>query len=157
MVYFGNDTYEPLGYNLPDGSINPNAINTNYTDTYTGRFFSDYDENWNFANPDVQTLPGSNLTLRQAYQKYTLPYWHIRFVCDATTNNLKCYVNGMLYLDEDMFDAEDDYQYVEGEAITINALQMHVLNYGTGQQDAPNTPRESYKGVFTFPRITKLA
>ena len=151
MTYIGNDNYEPMGKD------NPNRINKdkNANYSYTGRFFGVYDwieedKTWGFVNPDsTLTQDGSGKTLREAYETYTLPFWHVEF--QVKNNTYKIFINGFCV--EEYDGIFDESNYVPGEALYVRRMDFHLVNYGI----AKDTPAESYTGTFTTPRISVKA
>jgi len=160
QTYIGNDNYEPLG---KENALHPNDPYVNQS--YTGRFFTDYgyDEalnDWAFLNPDTNTIEGDeNVTFREAYNAYNLPFWHLEFhvyldtegvyawegedpqpVCEISINGFKLYTY-TIFEHYDMENPKDIYIYT---------MPMHLVNYGI---DAEGNPGESYKGSFTYPRL----
>ena len=115
-------------------------------ETYTKGTYQD----WVFADPDDTNIAGGGYTLRSAYEKYELPFWFMIFdiYLDAD-NDPKCdiYINGMLVYSDWIFDS---YDTVNTPDINIWTMPMHVVNYGV---DVSATPDESYKGIFTYPRL----
>ena len=152
-TYIGNDNYEPLGKD------DPNRINTDtYGDySYAGRFITTYTDigggTWEFTDPDNNYIPNSStVTYRDLYERYNLPYWHLCFkiTSDTTTRLVRSqvYVNNVL-----VSDSPDFYDKYDGdEIVKINTYHMHCVNYGQAKDVAAN----SYKGVFTYPRIVNL-
>ena len=164
QIYIGNDNYEPLGSHEALRPSDP------YTKTsYAGRFFTDYvlqDNNWVFANPDELHIPDKtlDLTMREAYERYNLPFWFVKFHVYLATvegeddqgqpifldNTPVCdiYINNMLIYEQQEF--FDDYDRVNTPSLFINTLPMHLVNYGV---DAEGTPDKAYRGMFTYPRL----
>ena len=152
MTYVGNDNYEPLG---KDHSLFPD--DPHVKESYAGRYYADYryvgptDYDWAFVDPDQATLiDDSSVTLRDAYNRYNLPFWFMKFhvyldqdndpMCDVT-------INGMLVYSTWIF---EHYDTENTPSIYIHTLPCHVVNYGL---DAEATPDSSYKGYFTYPRL----
>ena len=109
-------------------------------------------EEWKFLNPDIQTTAGNpTVTLRQAYNAYTLPFWFVKFhvYLDATTKEamVDVFINGFHIYTEQIF---ENYDTVNTPDIKIYTLPMHVVNYGI---NAEGDPDASYTGVFTKPRL----
>ena len=150
MTYIGNDNYEPMGKDDPN-RIHKDTLG-NYS--YAGRFFGVYDyfaeeDDYFFANPDDKhTLDASGKTLREAYETYTLPFWHVEF--QVKNNTYKIFINGFCVEEDEIFLGP---KYVPGEALYVRRMDFHLVNYGT----APDTPDESYTGTFTTPRISVKA
>lgn len=148
QTYIGNDNYEPLGKDHALRPSDPYAQSS-----YPGRFFTNYDwydEQWKFADPDVETIADGVTTFREAYEAYSLPFWFIRFDVYLKDNNPACDVsiNGFkLFTQEDIF---DDYDKVNTPDLVIHTFPMHVVNYGI---DDEGNPADSYTGCFTYPRI----
>ena len=148
QTYIGNDNYEPLG---KDHALRP--TDPYVKESYAGRFFTDYnwfDNKWTFADPDTHNIADGSMTFRAAYQKYNLPFWHLKFHVYLDENSDACCditINGMLIYSDSIF---DDYDTVNTPSIHIHTLPMHLINYGV---DADGNPGESYKGYFTYPRI----
>ncbi len=150
QIYIGNDNYEPLGKD--DDSRPHKDTYANYS--FAGRFITgyvDYDEtkegeNWQFADPDTFKVLDGSMTFREAYEAFTLPYWHVKYVFTTTpADGTICdtYVNGIQILHEEFLD------YVEGKELYIKTLHNHCVNYGK----ADGSPAASYEGVFTYPRL----
>ena len=148
-VYIGNDNYEPLGY---EDSIFPTKGSDPYLkDTYSGRFINRYvyDENrtdcdgWIFDNPYTGTVADGSMTLKEAYDAFSLPYWHLSYRIDK--GYFYCYVNGIRIYEEEMFD--ENYN---NDSIFIKRVDFHAVNYGAGVDEA-GTP---YNAFFTYPRLT---
>ena len=161
QTYIGNDNYEPLGGEHPLHPTDEYAKNA-----FAGRFFTDYDwytedwqvdyeqpGDWLFADPDIVKIPDQelDLTMREAYEMYNLPFWCLEFhVYIGEDNDAYCdiKINGMLIDSTYIF---DNYLAYEGTPnIHIHTLPMHLVNYGV---DADGTPGESYTGMFTYPRL----
>ena len=161
QTYIGNDNYEPLG---PEHKMHPTDV---YADnSFTGRFFTNYDwynahwqvdyedttGAWLFADPDKVMIPDeqNHLTMRQAYEQYTLPFWFCEFHVYLDADNdpmIDIKINGMLIYRSWMF---EDYDKVNTPSIHLHTLPMHLVNYGI---DAEGNPDESYTGIFTYPRL----
>ena len=148
QIYFGNDNYEPLGKDDPD-RVHKDAY-ANYS--FAGRFITGYvnygddeNENWQFADPDTFKTVGDTMTLREAYNAFTLPYWHVKyaFTTVGATTTLDTYVNGIHIFSEEFLN------YAEGEQVYIKTLHCHNVNYGK----ADGSPAASYDGLFTYPRL----
>ena len=152
--YIGNDNYEPLGKD------DPNRVHTsghgNYS--YAGRFFAQYiwlgGTQWEFGDPDVLTTLDGSKTLRQAYEAFNLPFWHLKF---AVANGVvTTYINGFA-LEETMLKyeevaGEDVNTYdPETDSLSIWRWPMMTVNYA----DTDRNPAASYKSLFTYPRIVK--
>ncbi len=155
QTYIGNDNYEPLG---KDHALRPDDPYVQHS--YEGRFFTDYvyeDGDWVFANPDTHYIPDPNhhLTLREAYNWTTLPFWFLKFhvyltEVDEVQNVPVCdvYINGLLIYEQvELF---DNYDTVNTPSISIYTMPMHLVNYGV---DIDATPAEAYTGCFTYPRL----
>ena len=142
-VYIGNDNYEPLG---SENRIMPQS--DHYADySYAGRFFTmySYDEDakdWVFVNPDTHKINDNSLTLRQAYERYTLPYWHLSY--RFSNGMFSCFINGMKIFEEELADGYN------GQSIRIKAIHFHSVNYGAGMNQAGT----AYKAFYTYPRVT---
>ena len=159
QTYIGNDNYEPLG------SANALRPNSGTTYSYEGRFFGrydyfndttwkvDYDDptaNWRFGNPDVATIADGITTLREAYQRFNLPFWYLNFKVYLNNDNeptIDVSINGMLIESYEMF---EHYDTVNKPSISILTMPMHVINYG---KDAEANPANKYVGMFTYPRL----
>ena len=151
QTYIGNDNYEPLG---SAGALLPDS-HTTYT--YQGRFFGDYVQvgpgayDWDFGNPDEMTLKDDpTTTLRQAYERYNLPFWFLKFHVYLDGDNdpkIDITINGMLVYQDWIF---SNYDTVNTPDIYITTLPMHLINYGV---DAEGNPDNSYTGSFTYPRL----
>ena len=150
QAYIGNDNYEPLG---AEHTIQKEGYR--YSDTYTGRFFGDFntlDEGatWEFMDPDTFKTPDDSLTLREAYERYNLPFWFIKFHVYLDEENdpmYDIYINNMLVYRYWCF---ENYDKVNTPSIGIKTIPMHIINYGV---DSDGNPAESYKGIFTYPRL----
>ena len=157
MTYIGDDNYDPRGY----------VEGRQYTDeAYTGRFFTygGYEQvgedEWvfhNFYNPDTTKISDNSMTLREAFEANTLPFWylnmhfytiervenkvlHYYLNCDVSINNMP------IYTSEELLELTgyDDHVY-------ISAIHCHNVNYG--HVEDPTQVEDSYKGVFTYPRL----
>ena len=151
MTYIGNDNYEPLGKDDPN-----RILKDAYADySYAGRFYGVYDwieadKTWAFVNPDeTMTQDKSGKTLRQAYETFTLPFWHVEF--QVKNNSYRILINGFCI--EEYDGIFEDTNYVPGEALYVRRMDFHVVNYGTDL----DTPDASYSGTFTTPRISVIA
>ena len=147
-AFIGNDNYEPLGKDNP-GRI----ITDTYADySYAGRFFTKYDPSlgWEFADPDVSTTleENSTTTLRDAYEAFTLPFWHVEI--RILGNFYQTYINGF-FVDE--CDLLDESEYDPDKPFYIKRLDLHLVNYG----NTDRSPKESYTGTFTTPRYKILS
>ena len=161
MIYIGNDNYEPLGKDNPDRIHK----DTDGDYSYAGRFFTNYkyygptDNDWYFANPDVDTvINDSTKTLRDAYEEYTLPFWHVKFsvyqqmeqrevagvMKDYAIIYCDVYVNGFEIIHDEL-----SWEDAITSDISINTYHMHCVNYA----NPDGTPQAAYKGLFTYPRI----
>lgn len=142
-VYIGNDNYEPLG---SENRILPQTDhNADYS--YPGRFFNGYfyDEeanNWVFPDPEVMKVADGSMTFKEAYEAFTLPYWHLSYRVD--NGFFACYVNGIRIYEEEIFENYD------GQSLYIDEIHFHAVNYGAGI-DMAGTP---YNAFYTYPRIT---
>ena len=163
-VYLGNDTYEPLGKDDPN-----RVIHDSHADySFAGRFFTTYrnygdDEHelWEFADPDeFRTLDESNLTLREAYNAFTLPFWHVKFdvhvIFDEEDQKdwivADCYINDFLISCDWLFPTS------AATSLAIETYQMHLVNYGYPEETIVDDKvvhegKPSYTGAFTYPRI----
>ena len=147
MSYIGNDNYEPLGYNDP-GRIKDDDY---AKETYAGRFYTryDYDElldEWRFVDPDTNTVLDSDVKLREAYNAYTLPFWHVVF--EVNGNNYAMYINGF------KIDADTLFTTYSNEDIAINVMHFHAVNYGYAENLAD--PASAYHAAYTYPRFKVL-
>lgn len=148
QTYIGNDNYEPLGAEHTLFPTDPHAL-----ESYEGRFFGDYNyhnDKWMFVDPDEFKIPDESMTLREAYQRYTLPFWFIKFHIYLDEDNdpkYDIYINNMLIYSDSCFYY---YDKVNTPAIGIKTVPMHIINYGV---DVNATPMESYTGLFTYPRL----
>ena len=148
QTYIGNDNYEPLG---KDGALHPSDPYVN--EAYTGRFFTNYGYyggHWLFANPDTELIADGSMTFRKAYEQYVLPFWYLEFhVYLDADNDPKCdiSINGMKVYSSWIF---ENYDTVNTPDIYLTSFPMHVVNYG---QDDSDSPRSSYVGAFTYPRL----
>ena len=152
QTYIGNDNYEPLGADHPLHPSDP------YTKaSYSGRFFTDYNwfnNNWEFADPDVICIADGVTTFREAYEAYTLPYWFVKIHVYIGENDehvetvlADVFINGFHLFTQEVF---ENYDVEAKPAISIKSLPMHVVNYGV---DAEGNPADSYVGSFTYPRL----
>ncbi|MCR5348193.1 MAG: hypothetical protein K6E59_01115 [Bacilli bacterium] len=153
MFYIGNDNYEPLGKDNPD-RVHKDLYG-NYS--YAGRFFTQYKDygtdGWQFADPDTtNVLDGTERTLRQAYEAYTLPYWYLKYDFHIEKDGgskdeirLDIYVNNIHVSTESFFDSDE----FTGQNFYVQQFHMHAVNYGK----TDGTPAASYPGVFTYPRL----
>ena len=141
-AFMGNDNYEPLGH------LDPERINKDHSDNYPGRFFTNYDDSYNFQDPDVATT-ADGLTYRQAFEDSPYPYWNISFHIE--NNHYTATINGhqmpqmTLWVEEWL---EYDVMYTNQD-IEINRVELCLVNYG----NPDGSPMESYSGTFTKPRI----
>ena len=147
QTYIGNDNYEPLG---AANALHPSDPYTAYS--YTGRFFTDYgwyNNNWEFANPDVEKIDDGSLTFRQAYEAYDMPFWFVKFHVYLGADNAYCdtYINGFKLFTDELFESYDVNAHPD---IYIKTMPMHIVNYGI---DANGTPDDWYVGRFTYPRL----
>lgn len=157
QTYIGNDNYEPLG---SEHALHPS--DPYVQESYEGRFFTNYDcynENWEidyengswrFADPDKVTIKDGSLTLREAYERYNLPFWFVKFHVYLGEDNdamVDVSINGMVLYTTYVF---ENYDKVNTPSIHIHTLPCHLVNYGV---DAEGTPDESYTGAFTYPRL----
>lgn len=160
QTYIGNDNYEPLGADHALRPTDPYA-----QDSFAGRFFTNYDwynsswevdyegaGNWLFADPDVVKIPdeGKDLTMRQAYEQFNLPFWCIKFHVYLGQDNdayVDIKINDMLVYSTYIF---ENYNTETTPSIHLRTLPMHLVNYGV---DAEGNPGESYTGMFTYPRL----
>lgn len=113
-------------------------------------------EEWKFNNPDIQTIAGDpSMTLRQAYNAYTLPFWFVKFhvYLDGSSNEamVDVFINGFHIYTEQIF---EHYDTVNTPDIKIWTLPMHVVNYGVDTDGNPDAP---YTGTFTKPRLITAA
>lgn len=141
-AFIGNDNYEPLGHE------DSHRINTDYNDTYAGRFFTCYDVSGNFADPDTNKTV-QNVSYRDAFNSSPYPYWNVNFHISA--NNCTLSINGHTFKTCLIFDST--YLDVGEKVPTTEPLQVKrsmltLVNYG----DGGSTPAPSYKGTFTKPR-----
>lgn len=154
MSYIGNDNYEPLGKD------NPDRIHTDtYGDySYAGRFFTRYDNfgttqnpNWQFADPDLFTVMDGDTTLREAYERYELPFWNIEY--KINNGYVENFINGFLV---DAYDLEEEYN-PEVNSWSINRLCMHLVNFGNIEErsDGRHEGANKYEAMLTIPRIIK--
>ena len=152
QTYIGNDNYEPLGAAHALHPADPYV-----KASYAGRFFTDFNwfnNNWEFADPDDATIADGDITFREAYEAYALPYWFVKFHIYIGENDEQeqavladVFINGFHLFTQDVF----EYYDVEAKpAISIKSLPMHVVNYGV---DAAGNPADSYVGAFTYPRL----
>ena len=77
QTYIGNDNYEPLG---AANALHPS--DPYISESYTGRFFTDYryiNGNYRFADPDTTKIADGVTTFRQAYERFNMPFWFIKF------------------------------------------------------------------------------
>ena len=103
-----------------------------------------------FADPDNTDIAGGGMTLRQAYDKYQLPFWYIRFDIHLNIDNdpeCAIWINNMLVYRDTIF---YEYDTVNTPDINIWTMPLHVVNYGI---NAEGDPDESYTGTFTYPRL----
>ena len=152
QTYIGNDNYEPLGAAHALHPTDPYV-----KASYAGRFFTDYNwfnNNWEFADPDDVTIADGDITFREAYEAYTLPYWFVKFHIYIGENDEQeqavladVFINGFHLFTQDVF---EHYDVEAKPAISIKSLPMHVVNYGV---DAAGNPADSYVGAFTYPRL----
>lgn len=162
QLYIGNDNYEPLG---KDHALRPSDPYTK--DSFAGRFFTNYDwyndnweidysdptGSWKFADPDIVKVPDPlypDLTYRQAYEMFNMPFWYVRFHVYLNEENdawADIYINNVMIYSTYIF---EDYDTVNTPSIHIHTLPMHLINYGV---DAEGNPAPSYKGSFTYPRL----
>ena len=153
QTYIGNDNYEPLG---KDNAVYPD--DPHVQESYTGRFFTNYvyrNGNWIFPDPDATNIAEGAETFRSAYEAYKLPFWFIKFHVYLVENNPICdtYINGFKISSEEIFNY---YDKVNTPSLYLQTVELHVVNYGLGTNDQGlpvNTPREAYKGTFTYPRL----
>lgn len=161
QTYIGNDNYEPLG---SEGALNPS--DPNVAESYAGRFFTDYGydetlEDWMFLNPDTNTIEeDGNITFRQAYERYNLPFWNLEFHVFLDTEGEYAWegedpqpvcqisINGMVLYTYTIF---EHYDMNNPKNIFINTMPMHLVNYGVKNQETGEY--ETYKGSFTYPRL----
>ncbi|MFA5236039.1 MAG: hypothetical protein WC399_04290 [Bacilli bacterium] len=150
--YIGTDNFDPIG-----------GIKAR-TDTYRGRFYTNYTANvgaydWGFANPDTTYLVGSEtMTLRQAYQATDLPIFNVRFVVDD--NDYDLYINGFhVYHEDEAFYLEENYL---GQEYSLETIEFHGVNYGDGIDsdgegpDTIATPLPGYMVTYTNPIIREI-
>ena len=157
QTYIGNDNYEPLG-----GANRLHPSDDYAKNAFEGRFFTEYDyinNKWQFADPDTTKIPDTHvdLTMREAYERYNLPFWFIKFDAYLTTvgedENIPVadiYINNMLITEQ--LELFENYDNVNTPSIHIKTLPMHLVNYGV---DAEGNPDNSYTGSFTYPRLIK--
>ena len=111
------------------------------------------DGTYEFLDPDTTMIPDPNhdLTMREAYNYVTLPFWFLKFHVYLNNNNVAVcdiYINGLLiYAEQELF---DNYDTVNTPSISIYTLPMHLVNYGV---DTDANPADKYSGVFTYPRL----
>ena len=150
QTYIGNDNYEPLG---KDNALRPSDPYVN--ESYAGRFFTDYgwyNNNWEFANPDTTLIADGESTFREAYERYSLPFWFIEFDFSLNEDDMPIcdvYINGFHLFSQEIFD-EGDYDTVNKPGLQVHSMPMHLVNYGI---DAEGNPAPSYTGCFTYPRL----
>ena len=159
QTYIGNDNYEPLGKSHDFRPSDPYI-----QESYTGRFFSNYDwynssmvvdyddptGSWIFPDPDVAKIPDGSKTFREAYEENPLPFWYLEFHVYLDGDNDACCdikINGTLIYSSSIF---ENYDKVNKPSISIKTMPMHLVNYG---EDYSEDPRDSYVGTFTYPRI----
>ena len=163
QTYIGNDNYEPLGGAHALHPSDPHAQNS-----FSGRFFTNYDcynSNWEidythgsvlFADPDQVKVPdplNPTMTLRQAYEAFDMPFWHLKFhvyLDEDSDPMVDIFINGIMVYQTYIF---EHYDTVNKPSIHIHTLPMHLINYGV---DSDGNPAPSYKGWFTYPRLIKL-
>lgn len=131
--YIGNDNYDPTG----------GLYNTDYTDSYAGRFYTKYAAGGGgyskgFHDPDVATVVGIEMTLREAYEATNLPFFHVRFAVDG--NSYSIYINAFEVQHEDNAFYSGAY---EGGKYFINNMALHGVNYGKKDGTA-GTSAEDY-------------
>lgn len=159
QTYIGNDNYEPLG---SENALNPS--DPYVAESYAGRFFTDYgwyNNDWQFADPDLITIEGdNNVTMRQAYEKYNLPFWNLEFHVFLDKDGTYAWegedpqpvcqisINGMLLYTYTIF---EHYDMSAEKDIFINTMPMHLVNYGVKLEGSDEY--ETYKGSFTYPRL----
>ena len=93
------------------------------------------------------------MTLRQAYEAYDMPFWHLKFhvyLDEDSDPMVDIFINGIMVYQTYIF---DHYDTVNKPSIHIHTLPMHLINYGV---DSDGNPAPSYKGWFTYPRLIKL-
>lgn len=161
QTYIGNDNYEPRGH---DNAFDPKGDRSYLSETYSGRFFTNYgwyNDAWEFADPDIvkipDTRPENDLTMREAYERYNLPFWFIKFHVYLDGDNdpwVDIEINNMLIYSTYIF---SEYDTVNTPDIYITTLPMHTVNYGIVEEVADELvyvgPDTSYKGYFTYPRL----
>lgn len=155
-IYIGNDNYEPLGKD--DESRPHKDLYGDYS--FSGRFITNYvyyedieaenpNDKWQFADPDTFKVVDDSMTFREAYEAFTLPYWHVKYAFTTTPEDgtyCDTYVNGIQFFHEEFLEQK---HYVEGKEYYIHTLHNHCVNYGK----ADGSPAASYEGVFTYPRL----
>ncbi len=151
--YMGNDNYDPIG-----------GINIERTDTYRGRFFTNFDWNpnyfsegsgaWAFQNPETTFVVGDPTTsLKDAYASNHLPFFNISFVIEG--NSYKLIINDFMIYNSDayFYETYTDQQY------TIQQIHLQAVNYGhQGDPEADpaialGQPLDPYFYGFTNPQI----
>jgi hypothetical protein len=141
--YMGSDNYDPLG-----------GVNTERTDTYRGRFFTNYAEHatygWGFQDPDTTTIVGDPLTtLREAYEAYNLPFFNIVFHINGNSYSLT--INGYEVYDEANYFFEAEEYNLDQE---YSILQIHLQAVNYGDDDPLGAPLSPYYYGFTNPLVT---
>lgn len=151
--YIGSDNYDPIG-----------GINTDRTDTYRGRFFTNYDWDpnyysegngeWAFQDPDTTfVVDDPSTSLRDAYEEINLPFFNIRFVIEG--NSYKLFINDFMIFSNDnyFFETYTNQQY------TIQQIHLQAVNYGhQGDSEAIppielGDPLDPYFYGYTNPQI----
>ncbi len=137
--YMGSDNYDPLG-----------GVNTERTDTYRGRFFTNYAEHttytWGFQDPDATTVVGdAETTLREAFEAYNLPFFNIVFHIQGNAYTL--FINGFeVYHEPNYF-----YEVYTDQQYSIKQIHFQAVNYG---DDNPlGNPLSPYYYGFTNPTV----
>jgi hypothetical protein len=150
--YIGNDNFDPIG-----------GIETR-TDTYRGRFFTNYAANgggyaWGFQDPDTTTVIGDpGTTLREAYEAINLPIFNVRYVVSG--NSYDVFINGFnVYHENEAF--YFDANYVDQE-YSLETIEFHGVNYGDGVDsdgegpDTIATPLAGYLVSYTNPIVREI-
>lgn len=152
--YIGNDNYDPIG-----------GINTERTDTYRGRFFTNFDwdpdyygvgsGDWAFQNPDTTFVVGDPTTsLRDAYESNSLPFFNINFIIQG--NSYQLIINNHLVFSSDNY----FYETYTNQQYTIQQIHLQAVNYGSEADPEAIPPTElgdplsAYFYGFTNPQIS---